>query len=266
MPRPMAKPHVFDVTTRGFETEVLARSRSTPILLDFWAAWCGPCRQLGPVLESLAEQYGGAFVLGKVDTEAERDLAYAFGVQGIPFCVLMVGGRPVDAFQGALPEAEVKKFLSAAGIEPLPNEPQVEEPAAPPVDPDSPAERLRAGLTALSKRDHARARERLAGIGEEHPEHAAAQRLIDGLDALAQAMSPGTSAAAQAIERGRAAIAAGRLDDAVQAFLESVAADRGFGAGLARRHAVFCFELLGATPGGEDRVAEYRRRMATLLF
>ncbi|MFO1051862.1 MAG: tetratricopeptide repeat protein [Planctomycetota bacterium] len=257
----MSDPKVLEVTARRFEADVVERSRTVPILLDFWAEWCGPCRTLGPVLEKLAEDYAGAFLLGKVDTEKERELAYAFGVQGIPFCVLMVDGQPVDAFTGALPEAEVKRFLARAGIEPA----AVAAPLVT-IDADAPAERWTAALAAVRKGDAARARERLSGIPEEHELHGAATRLRDGLDAFEVPPEPQGSPAAQAILRGRGALRAGSLDDAMSAFIESITKDRSFGNGLARRHAVLVMELLGATPEGEDRVAAYRRRLATLLF
>src|SRR5688572_5799758 len=98
----MVSPHVFEVTADTFPTEVLERSRTVPVLLDFWAEWCGPCKTLTPILEQAARDYGGAFVLGKVDTEREQELAYAFQVQSIPFVVLMKGRKPVDAFAGAV--------------------------------------------------------------------------------------------------------------------------------------------------------------------
>ncbi|MBI5853144.1 MAG: tetratricopeptide repeat protein [Planctomycetes bacterium] len=261
----MQKPHVFDVTAKNFEKDVLLRSRTTPVLLDFWATWCGPCRTLGPVLESLAAEYGGAFELGKIDSDAEVELAQAFGVQSIPFCVLMAAGRPVDAFQGAQPASEVRRFLAAAGVEPLAATPPPAE-AAPPPDPDAPATRLQSGNAAILRGDLAAARERLSGITEDQQEHASAARLLDGIAALEQPLAAAAGPASAAIGRGRGALRAGRLDDAVREFIDSIAADRAHAQGLARRHAVLCFELLAATPDGEERVLAYRRRLATLLF
>src|SRR5688572_2059248 len=161
----MAGAHVLDVTADTFQKQIVERSMQAPVLIDFWAAWCGPCKALSPILEKLAEEYGGAFTLAKVDTEREPDLAYAFGVQGIPYCVLVDGGRPVDAFQGALREPEVKRFLQRNGVEPLVVAPQPA--AAVPIDPDSPEGRLRRALHAAAAGDAAGARRTLAGFPEE---------------------------------------------------------------------------------------------------
>ena len=124
---------MIDATLSNFETEVIAASQTLPVLVDLWAPWCAPCRTLGPVLEKLETEYGGRFKLVKVDTEAEPDLAAAFGVRSVPMVVLMQGGQAVDGFVGALPEGQIRNFLDkhvAPAAEPAPAEPAAEPAAA----------------------------------------------------------------------------------------------------------------------------------------
>ncbi len=102
---------VFDVTDATFETDVLERSRSVPVIMDLWAEWCGPCKQLSPVLEKLAAEAGGAWVLAKVDVDANPQLSAALQVQSIPMVVGVIGGQLVPGFMGALPEAQVRQWL-----------------------------------------------------------------------------------------------------------------------------------------------------------
>jgi len=102
---------MMDVTIQNFEAEVIEASMTTPVLVDFWAPWCGPCKSLGPVLEKVETAYEGRFKLVKIDSDAEPQLAQAFGIKSIPTCVLMLNGQPVDGFMGALPEGQVKQFL-----------------------------------------------------------------------------------------------------------------------------------------------------------
>ena len=102
---------MMDVTVANFEEEVIAASMHTPVLLDFWAPWCGPCKSLGPILEKVEAAYAGRFKLVKIDSDQEQQLGEAFGIRSIPTCILMVNGQPVDGFQGALPEGKVKEFL-----------------------------------------------------------------------------------------------------------------------------------------------------------
>lgn len=103
---------MIDVTVANFDAEVVEASMTTPVLVDFWAPWCGPCKSLGPVLEKVEAAYNGRFKLVKIDSDQEQELAGAFGVRSIPTCVLMMGGKPVDGFMGALPEGQVQAFLN----------------------------------------------------------------------------------------------------------------------------------------------------------
>jgi putative thioredoxin len=101
----------FDVTEADFRQTVLERSLEVPVLVDCWAPWCGPCRNLKPVLEKLVQEYGGAFVLAKLNTDEAPQISAALQIRSIPLVVLFIGGRPVDQFMGALPEGQVRAFL-----------------------------------------------------------------------------------------------------------------------------------------------------------
>ena len=103
---------VFDVQQQTFETDVLQASLTTPVLVDFWATWCEPCKTLGPMLEKLAIEYNGAFRLGKVDVDAQQELAGMFGIRSVPTVVLVKDGQVLDGFTGALPEGQLREFLS----------------------------------------------------------------------------------------------------------------------------------------------------------
>ena len=136
---------MIEVTLKNFETEVIAASMTTPILIDFWAPWCGPCKSLGPILEAVEVEYAGRFTLIKINSDEEQQLAQAFGVRSIPTCILMMGGKPVDGFMGALPAGQVKAVLDKH----LPSENELEAAA----EADEAHELLEAGDTeaALAK-------------------------------------------------------------------------------------------------------------------
>ena len=112
MNAPSADPSLsFDVTEADFRQTVLERSLEVPVLVDCWAPWCGPCRNLKPVLEKLVHDYGGSFVLAKLNTDEAPQISAALQIRSIPLVVLFIGGRPVDQFMGALPEGQVRAFL-----------------------------------------------------------------------------------------------------------------------------------------------------------
>src|ERR1700748_2449185 len=106
-----ASAFVIDVTEETFNDDVALRSRTTPVIVDLWAEWCGPCKQLSPVLEKLANEAAGAWVVAKIDVDANPRLAQALQVQSIPMVVAVIGGQLVDGFLGALPEAQVKQWI-----------------------------------------------------------------------------------------------------------------------------------------------------------
>src|ERR1700748_650739 len=107
-----ASPFVIDVTEETFNNDVALRSRTTPVIVDLWAEWCGPCKQLSPVLEKLANEAGGGWILARIDVDANPRLAQAFQAQSIPMVVAIIGGQVVDAFLGAMREAQIKQWLA----------------------------------------------------------------------------------------------------------------------------------------------------------
>jgi thioredoxin len=109
--RQQGKDNHMDVTTETFEQDVIERSRELPVVVDFWAAWCGPCRMLGPAIESEIAKRGGKLTLAKIDVDAEQALAARYGIQSIPTVAVFRDGEPVTGFVGAYPSAAIGKFL-----------------------------------------------------------------------------------------------------------------------------------------------------------
>jgi putative thioredoxin len=148
---------MIDVTLENFETEVVAASMTLPVLVDFWAPWCGPCKVIGPLLEKLETEYGGRFKLVKIDSDQEQQLAGAFGIRSIPTCVLLMNGQPVDGFMGALPEGKIKEFLDKhvpPAAEPEEEEAPLEDPAD--ADPAAQLEKLQHAVATDPANDDAR--------------------------------------------------------------------------------------------------------------
>lgn len=282
-------PHVFDVTAERFEADVLQRSLQTPVLIDFWAEWCAPCKTLGPILEKLATEYHGAFVLAKVDVEAEQELGAAFQIRSIPTVVLVKDGQLTDGFQGALPEGQLREFLKLHGILPAAEPEPVEAPAPAALDPEAEVARLRAAIDAepdkaelkldlalglllagqtaeaeqlldalpanLATDDRAtRARARLgfASLLHDAPSETALQAAIDA--------DPGDLHARHLL--GARWIVGGREQDGLEQFLEMLRRDRGFREGLPRKALIDAFRVIE----DEDLVGAYRRKMSSLLL
>ncbi|CAN4278503.1 thioredoxin [Pseudoxanthomonas sp. LjRoot125] len=280
-------PHVFDATTETFEDEVLRKSLDVPVLVDFWATWCGPCKTLGPILEKLAGEYNGAFVLAKVDVDKEQQIAAAFQIRSVPTVFLVKGGQIVDGFPGALPEGQLREFLASHGVVPAEGAPAEEEPA--PLDPHAQVAALREAVSAEPDKDELKLDLVLALLKTgEAPE---AERLLDALPAnlatddravkararlgFAAALkdAPPLEALRTAVQAnpddlrarhllGVHALVAGDSEPALEHFLEMLKRDRAYEDGLARKSLIDAFRVIE----DDALVSQYRRKMSSLLF
>ncbi|HSH91277.1 MAG TPA: thioredoxin [Ramlibacter sp.] len=148
---------MIDVTIENFETEVIAASMTQPVLVDFWAPWCGPCKVIGPLLEKLEKEYAGRFKLVKIDSDQEQQLAGAFGIRSIPTCIMLKNGQPVDGFMGAVPEGKLKEFLDK-NLPPAEEPEEEEQPALEEADesPEAQLEKLQHAVATDPANDDAR--------------------------------------------------------------------------------------------------------------
>ena len=288
-----ASPHVFDANLAGFEQDVILASKEQPILVDFWATWCGPCKTLGPILEKLADEYAGGFRLAKVDVDQEQQLAGYFQIKSIPTVMLLKDGQIIDGFPGALPEGQLREFLTHHGVTPRAAEDEAAvtddaSPVAPP-DPHEEVVRLRAAVQAEPEAAALQLDLALALLAT--GASAEAERLLDALPAdlgtderavrararlgfaalLQDAPAQQTLAAAIAADpgdlRARHLLGARLLVDgdneaALEQFLEVLRRDRAWQDQLPKRTLIDAFRVVEDA----ELVGVYRRKMASLLF
>lgn len=284
-----ATPHVFDVSAQDFDARVLQKSHELPVLVDFWAAWCAPCRMLTPVLVRLAQGYGGKFLLAKVDTDAERELAARYGIRGLPTVKMFRKGEAVDEFVGVQPEAIVRQLIERHL--PRASEAPLQQAAAAHAAgktteaveilrhallsaPNDDALKLKLAELHLEQSSVEEARKLLAGLSAQAKAQPTARALLARTDfALIAAAAPSATELEQTIARdannvqARAQLGALRViaqdyEGALQQLLEIVRRDRNFGEDSGRKQMLAVFDILG---GKGALVSRYRNLLSTAL-
>jgi len=291
MPADTPSPVIFDATQANFENDVLNASFDQPVLVDFWATWCEPCKTLGPLIEKVVAEYDGAVRLAKVDCDKEQQLAAMFGVRSIPTVVLVRDGQLADGFTGALPEAQLREFL-ARHVQPGEALPVDEAFEAAPMVAETPEQAIARIQQAIAlepdkvelKLDLALAQMRVGNVESARAELDAlpanlasddrARRLRGQLE-IADALEGAPQAAEleQRVANDPADLAArdllglrllldGNHERGLEHLLGVLKADRNWNEGQAKKHLVTAFNVLDDA----ELVGTYRRRMSSLLF
>ena len=279
----------FDVSIEEFEAKVLIKADTVPVVVDFWAPWCEPCKVLKPLLEKLAEEYKGRFLLAKVNSDENPELAQHFGVRSIPSVKVLFRGQLVDEFNGALPEGQIREFLDRVALPAGPEHANLREQAAALVaegkleealavlvqasqaNPQDQAIQLDAVdvLMQLGRNDEAK--QLLAGDYANEPERANALRarlaLLDGAAdtaPLEAKLAANPDDHATRLELSKAYAAQSRFREALEAALEVVRRDRFFEQGAGRQAILSLFEALTGEQY-DDLVREFRRKLSATL-
>jgi putative thioredoxin len=277
---------VIDVDEAGFESEVLQRSTEVPVVIDFWAEWCEPCKQLSPVLERLAVEYNGRFLLAKIDVDANQMLMQQFGVQGIPAVFAVVAGQALPLFQGAAGEAQIRETLDQLvqvgeerfGLTGLVVDPEAEPGAAPSAAPERPAgphdAALDAAVQAMDAGDLGGAVQAYKNVLAEEPGNTEAKLGLAQAELLQRVQNADPQRVRQeAADKpgdAQAQIAAadldlvgGHVEDAFGRLIDTVRVTAGDDRDAVRLRLLELFEVVGAD---DPRVTAARRALARALF